>query len=208
MQLIVVRHGETVWNRLGRIQGHLDSPLSARGMAQAEGVAARLQREAFDRLVCSDLGRARSTAEIIAQHTGHAAEADARLRERHYGIFEGLTRAEARSTYPDVYAQYETEDVDHAIPGGESIRQCFRRNLECLQELATRHAGDRIVIVAHGGVLDGLHRHVLGLPHSGARAFTIVNASLNWFSCEGGVWRLDRWGDVEHLGRREALDDV
>jgi probable phosphoglycerate mutase len=207
-QFILVRHGETDWNRLGRIQGHLDSPLNPQGVAQAESVAARLSHEPFDRLVCSDLGRARSTAEIIARRTGHTAEADARLRERHYGIFQGLTRAEARSTYSDAYAEYEAEDVDHAIPGGESVRACFRRNLACLQELAARHAGSRIVVVAHGGVLDGLHRHALGLPHVGARVFTIVNASLNWFSYENGSWILERWGDVAHLGRDDALDDL
>jgi probable phosphoglycerate mutase len=203
---ILVRHGETEWNRLGRIQGHLDSPLNRQGVAQAESVAARLAREPFDQLVCSDLGRAVSTALIIAKRTGHDVATDARLRERHYGIFQGKTRAEARAAHPDAYAEYEAEDVDHAIPGGESTRQCFRRNLACLRELATRHAGGRLVVVAHGGVLDGLHRHVLGLPHVGARAFTIVNASLNRFSYEGDTWRLERWGDAAHLGL--ALDDV
>ena len=207
-QFILVRHGETEWNRLGRIQGHLDSPLNPRGVAQAESVAARLEHEPFDRLVCSDLGRARGTAEIIAGRTGHEIEADDRLRERHYGIFQGRTRAEAAAAFPDAYAEYESEDVDHAIPGGESIQQCFRRNLACLQDLAARHAGERIVVVAHGGVLDGLHRHVLGLPHVGARAFTIVNASLNWFSYEGEAWELERWGDAVHLGLGEALDDL
>jgi probable phosphoglycerate mutase len=207
-QFILVRHGETEWNRLGRIQGHLDSPLNGQGMAQAESVAARLEREPFDRLVCSDLGRAISTAMIIAGRTGHKVETDARLRERHYGIFQGMTRAQARAAHPHAYAEYEVEDVDHAIPGGESTRQCFHRNLACLQELAARHAGGCLVVVAHGGVLDGLHRHVLGLSHVGARAFTIVNASLNWFSYEGEVWKLERWGDAAHLDLGEALDDV
>lgn len=207
-QFILVRHGETDWNRLGRIQGWLDSPLNARGIAQAESVAARLQREPFDRLVCSDLGRARSTAEIIAARTGRRAQADARLRERHYGIFQGMTRDEARAAHPEAYAEYDAEDVEHAMPGGESMRACFERNLACLEELASCHAGEHIVVVAHGGVLDGLHRHALGLPHVGARAFAIVNASLNWFSCDGAAWRLDRWGDAEHLGAGEALDDI
>lgn len=207
-QFILVRHGETDWNRQGRIQGWLDSPLNARGIAQAESVAARLHREPFDRLVCSDLGRARSTAEIVAARTGHRVHADARLRERHYGVFQGMTRAEARAAHPEAYAEYEAEDVEHAMPGGETTRACFERNLACLEELATRHAGQRIVVVAHGGVLDGLHRHALGLPHIGARAFTIVNASLNRFSWDAGTWRLDRWGDAEHLGAGEVLDDV
>lgn len=205
-RFILVRHGETDWNREGRIQGQLDSPLSAQGTAQAGSVAARLQREAFDALVCSDLGRARRTAEIIALRTGHEVVADARLRERHYGIFQGLTRDEARAAHPQAYAAYEAGGIDEALPAGESMRQCFERNLACLEALAARHSGARVVVVGHGGVLDGLHRHVLGLAHAGEGAFAIVNASLNWFSHEGGVWGLERWGDVEHLGGVAALN--
>lgn len=205
---ILVRHGETTWNREGRIQGHLDSPLSPEGIAQARALAERLGDEPFDALVSSDLGRARITARYVAARTGYAVSADARLRERHYGMFQGMTRAEAQRIHPEVYARYHDESADYAIPGGESTAQCFARNLECLQELGARHAGARVVVVAHGGVLDGLYRHVMGLPHVGPRAFTIVNASLNWFSCENGEWRLERWGDVAHLDIDESLDDV
>lgn len=207
-QFILVRHGETAWNREGRIQGHLDSPLNLEGIAQAKTLAERLRVESFDVLISSDLGRARSTAQYIAMRTGHSVVVDARLRERHYGIFQGLTRAAARSVYPDVYARYHDESVNYAIPGGESTEECFLRNLECLQELGAQYPDKRIVVVTHGGVLDGLYRHVMRLPHVGSRAFTIVNASLNWFTYEDGGWRLDRWGDVSHLGQSESLDDV
>ena len=207
-QFILVRHGETIWNREGRIQGHLDSPLNPEGIAQAKTLAERLRVESFDALISSDLGRALHTAQYIATRTGHAVSVDARLRERHYGVFQGMTRSEAKSLYPDVYALYHDESVTYPIPGGESTQVCFMRNLECLQELATRYPANRIVVVTHGGVLDGLHRHVMRLPYVGSRAFTIVNASLNWFTYEDGKWRLDRWGEVAHLGLSESLDDV
>ncbi|MGA2793410.1 MAG: histidine phosphatase family protein [Roseiarcus sp.] len=207
-QFILVRHGETAWNREGRIQGHLDSPLNADGIAQARTLAERLRMESFAALISSDLGRARRTAQYISMRTGHTVIVDTRLRERQYGIFEGLTRSEAKSVYPDVYARYEDESVTYAIPGGESAEECFLRNLECLQELADRYPDRRIVVVTHGGVLDGLYRHVMGLPHVGSRAFAIVNASLNRFTYENDVWRLDRWGDVGHLGQSESLDDI
>jgi probable phosphoglycerate mutase len=170
--------------------------------------AARLRNESFDALISSDLGRARSTAEFIATQTGHAVNVDARLRERHYGVFQGMTRGEARAAYPEVYARYCDESVSDAIAGGESTQECFARNVACLTELAARYAGKRLVVVAHGGVLDGFYRHVMRLPHVGARAFTIVNASLNWFTCADGEWHLVRWGDVAHLGLSESLDDV
>ena len=171
-------------------------------------LAARLRHEPFDVVVSSDLGRARSTAGFIALQTGHAVNIEARLRERHYGIFQGMTRGEAEAAHPDVYARYRDESLAYAIPGGESTQECFVRNVSCLSELAARYAGKRVAVVAHGGVLDGLYRHVMRLPHVGARAFTIVNASLNWFTHEDGEWRLDRWGDVAHLGPSESLDDV
>jgi probable phosphoglycerate mutase len=207
-QFILIRHGETSWNRMGQIQGHMDSPLSPEGLAQAELLAERLEHESFDFLISSDLGRAHDTARCIAMRTGHSISLDARLRERHYGIFQGKTRDEAKSVYPEVYARYHDESVTYAIPGGESTQECFQRNLKCFQELVAQHPGKRIVVVTHGGVLDGLYRHVMQLPHVGSRAFTIVNASLNWFTCEDGKWRLDQWGDVVHLGLSESLDDV
>lgn len=206
-QFILVRHGETIWNRWGKIQGQLDSPLSPEGISQAKTLAERLRLEQFDILVSSDLGRAITTARCIATHTGRTASVDTRLRERHYGIFQGMTRDEAKSVYPHEYARHD-ESASYAIPGGESTEECFRRNLECLQEFAVQYAGKRVVAVTHGGVLAGLYGHINRVPHLGSRAFTIVNASLNWFSCEDGRWRLDRWGDVTHLGTSESLDDV
>jgi 2,3-bisphosphoglycerate-dependent phosphoglycerate mutase len=200
-EFVLVRHAETVWNREGRIQGQLDSPLSARGIEQARLLARRLQKESFDVLVSSDLARARRTAETIAAGTGHAVVlVDARLRERDYGIFQGLTLAEAEAEHPAAYAAYRNETLAEAIPGGESTEACFARNFECLLELAALHAGRRVVIVAHGGVLDGLHRHVTRSPHAGERAFGVVQGRLNWFTCEDGAWRLDRWEDGAHLG--------
>lgn len=207
-QFILVRHGETTWNRLGRIQGHLDSPLSMQGLVQAETLAERLSGEEFDVLVSSDLGRAYNTAQCIAKRTGHSVRVDPRLRERHYGIFQGMTRNEAKSIFPEVYARYHDESITFAIPEGESTQECFMRNLGSLEELAVQNLGQRVVVVTHGGVLDGLYRNVMGLPHIGSRAFTIVNASLNWFTYDDGEWRLDRWADVAHLGVDESLDDV
>lgn len=205
-EIILIRHGETVWNREGRIQGHLDSPLNAAGLAQAEAIAARLTDEAFE-LYSSDLGRARQTAERIAARTGHPVHIDARLRERHLGVLQALTRTEAERLHPEAYSRYRHDGPDYALPGGESARQCFERNLASLEEIAGRHAGVRAVAVVHGGVLDGMYRHATGLPFEGPRMFTIPNASLNHFRYGGGDWSLTLWGDVSHLGAT-AMDDA
>ena len=114
--LIVVRHGQTAWNRDMRFQGHGDSPLTELGRAEARAVGQRLGHTPFDELLSSDLGRAQETARIIARYTGHTVRLEARLRERHYGVLEGLNAGEILQKHPEVYQQLLTEDPDYQIP--------------------------------------------------------------------------------------------
>ncbi|GHG74375.1 histidine phosphatase family protein [Comamonas sp. JC664] len=206
-QFILLRHGETEWNSLGRLQGHQDSALSDVGLKQAEALAARLAPESFSALYSSDLGRARETARRIAVRTGHAVLPDSRLRERGLGILEGLTREEARQRHPDVFAAYSGGAPDYVVPGGESTAQRLRHAVECLEELGARHRGERLVVVTHGGVLSLLFRHSLGIPPAAPRTFSVLNAGWNQFDYHEGTWRLVTWGDVTHL-RAASLDDT
>ena len=198
-QLILVRHGETVWNRQGRMQGQQDSPLSDTGMRQARQVALRLKGTAFAALYSSDLGRAHQTAERIAGETGHAIITDARLRERHFGAFEGLTGAEIRSRHPVEYERFKSRDPAYAMPGGESALAFRDRCLACLGEIARRHAGDTVVVVTHGLVLDMLHRAAHAIALDQPRALELLNASLNTFRHAPGGWQAVTLGDVSHL---------
>lgn len=206
-EFLVIRHGETAWNAQTRIQGHLDSPLNEEGLAQALLVGERLQREQFSTLYCSDLGRALQTVQPIADRTGHDIVREPRLRERHLGVFQGLTGAECEARYAQDYARFKSRDPDHVVPGGESIRQLFERVSSIFRELAARHPDERIVVVTHGGVLDALHRFAGNVPLEQARAFSIYNASLNIIVCEDQRWSIARWGDITHLTRDAALDD-
>lgn len=205
-QVIIVRHGQTAWNLAGKRQGHLDSPLTEIGIAQAKALAARLAQEKFRILYSSDLGRAVQTAQIIASVTGHEIITDARLRERHLGIFQGLNGEEIRERYPEEYHQHRTFGPDYVIPGGESVQQQVERNLSYLTAIAAEHAGDTIVVVSHGGVLSGLFRHTFSIPFSAPRRFEFMNASLNVFNYEDGSWFLQTWGDLSHLGQIGAGD--
>ena len=198
-QVIIVRHGQTQWNIKGVRQGHLDSPLTEKGLAQAEALGERLAREKFFVLYSSDLGRAVQTARLISRTTGHAIVTDARLRERHLGIFQGLNAEEIKERYPEEYRLHRTVGPDYVIPGGESMHQQVARNVACLIELAEKHAGDTIAVVTHGGVLSGLFRHIFSIPFQAPRRFEFVNASLNLFNYEEGHWMLRTWGDVSHL---------
>lgn len=198
-RLVVVRHGETHWNVASRIQGHADSPLTAAGEAQAAAIAARLATERFDRLVSSDLGRALATARAIAGRTGHAVVADARLRERNYGVAEGLTYGEIGVHYPEVFSRVRDTDPDYVVPGGESRRQLFERVRDAFESLAREHDGLRVAVVCHGGVLAALYRHVRAIPVSAPQAIPIPNASYNALAFESGAWTVEAWADTAHL---------
>lgn len=206
-QLIVVRHGETQWNLEGRRQGHLDSPLTARGIAQAESLARRLKNYSFNGLYSSDLGRAYRTAEIISRATGHRINVDERLRERNLGIFQGLTGEEFRQAHPDAYQTLRARGPDYVIPGGESMRQQVERNIRCLEEIAGRHLGETVVVVTHGGVLSGLFRHTLAIPLEAPPRFQFTNGSLNIFTYQEGSWMLRTWGDSGHLEPDDLVTD-
>jgi probable phosphoglycerate mutase len=199
---LIIRHGETLWNREHRIQGQLDSPLSPTGQAQAEAVARRVAGEGAQLLVSSDLGRTVATARPIAAATGLALATDARLRERHFGVFEGLSLEEIKLRHPAGYLRWQAREPDFAMPGGESLMQLRARLTSCLEELAAQgHA--KVIVVSHGGALDALYRIATGTPYSTVRNWELDNASVNEIAIEAGRWRIAGWGDIAHLNATE-----
>jgi probable phosphoglycerate mutase len=207
VELLVVRHGETAWNLEGRIQGHQDSPLTARGLEQARAAAGRLARERVGALYCSDLGRARQTAHEVAAATTLTARVDAGLRERAFGVVEGRSWEEFRREQPDE-ARRIVEDPAHAVPGGESLAAFRHRVTETLGRIAGEAGAATIAVITHGGVLGVLYREAMGIPLHAPRNYATPNAGVNRFRYEGGRWVLVRWGDADHLPGDHALDDV
>ena len=197
--LILIRHGETAWNRERRMQGQTDTPLSDTGRAQAQAVGERLARYPFAALYSSDLSRAWDTATAIARASGHEIRREPALRERTFGVFEGLTYDEMAQRYPDEHARFSGRDPDYAVPGGESPRQFFDRSLACLENIAAAHAGASVVVVTHGLVLDTLYRAARNLPMEAKRDAPLLNASLNTFRRTEAAWIEVSWGDVAHL---------
>jgi probable phosphoglycerate mutase len=201
--LIVVRHGETTWNREKRMQGVTDTVLSDVGQAQAQALGRRLKSHRFAALYSSSLSRALHTARAIGEHSGREVVVDERLKERCFGIFEGLTAAEIVARFPDEHARFASHDPDYEVPGGECATGFQRRCLGCLAEIAARHPGEEVVVVSHGLVLDALYRAAHGLAHGAHRPVPLINASLNRFGYGGGAWKMESWGDVEHLAPHE-----
>jgi probable phosphoglycerate mutase len=208
-RICLVRHGETAWNAERRLQGHIDVPLNPRGLSQAEATARSLTRagERFAALYSSDLQRARQTADAVARTQGIAATHDARLRERHYGVLQGLTFDEAERQQPQAWQHFKRRDPQMALDGGgESLVGLAARVRAALEEIAGRHAGEQVVVVTHGGVLDIAHRLATGKSLQGVRDFAIPNAALNWIEHCAGSWKLLAWADETHLSG--ALDEL
>lgn len=121
-QLLLIRHGETDWNREMRFQGQLDVPLNTTGLEQAARLAERLATETVDAIVCSDLLRARQTAEACAQRLDLPVATEPGLREQSFGTLEGLRAAEVQREHPEVWEAWSRHDAEYAVPGGESTR--------------------------------------------------------------------------------------
>lgn len=206
-RLCLVRHGETAWNTERRLQGHIDIPLNDNGLAQAEATARSLSGHAFAALYSSDLQRARQTAAAITRRHGLDAAHDARLRERHYGFFQGLTYDEAERRHPEFYRRFKARDPALAFPEcGESLGAFAARVRAALDDIVGRHVGETVLVVTHGGVLDIAHRIVAAKPLDSVRDFAIPNAALNWIEHEAGRWRLLAWADERHL--EGTLDEL
>ncbi|MCY0387355.1 histidine phosphatase family protein [Robbsia sp. Bb-Pol-6] len=227
--LILVRHGETGWNRIKRIQGQIDIALSPLGERQAALLGARTAAERaaregtlgrIDAVVSSDLARAMQTAAPIARAAGVAVQADHGLRERHYGVFQGHDAATIRARAPDAYAHWIAHDPDFTPEGGESLRTLYGRVVRTLGAIARRHPGRTVVCVTHGGVLDCAYRFAAALPLTGPRACPVLNASVNRIVWHNGApdapvqAGADRaavlaWADIAHLaGLVDTRDDV
>jgi probable phosphoglycerate mutase len=209
--IILIRHGETAWNAERRLQGHLDIALNQEGERQARALAAALAGERLDLIVASDLLRARQTAAAVAAGRGVTVRLDAGLRERCYGGFEGLLRAEIAQRFPAEFNAWQGREVDAVLPPGanrgETFRQFHGRVLATVLRWAQSHPGRTVALVAHGGVLECAYRTALDLPLGTPRDFPVQNASINRFLLRGEKLALQSWGEVDHL-RQDALDDL
>jgi broad specificity phosphatase PhoE len=171
--IFLARHGETDWNAQERWQGHADTPLNERGREQSRALAARLAGVPFEAVYSSDLRRARETAEIVSADRELPIGVEPALREIDVGSWQGLTNAEVLERFPG---------VDR--PDGETFEAFRERVLGALQAICSRHDGGNVLVVAHGGCVRTLQRHLLGEPLP-----TIENCGVYVVRFENGALR-------------------
>ena len=191
-RLYIVRHGETDWNLIGRVQGHTPTFLNETGRRQAELLSRFFAACPLTEILSSDLPRARETAELIAAPHGLAVRQTEALRERNLGPFEGKMGDEVRAT-ADFTSWYE-------VYGVEQDEAMLARLLPLLDEAEAEAAAGEVVFVTHGGVQKVLFHHILGIPLERKRGFTLTNGQVIVFRHEE-VWRLEGLYALEMLVR-------
>ena len=197
-ELILIRHGETEWNKQQRMQGHLNSDLSKLGKSQINSLGNWMKNVSFDNIYCSDSPRARLTAEAITQFSKVDLKIDKRLREKNLGVFEGLTSNEAMELHPEVFRLFKNAGSEYVIKNGESTKQLLERAYEFIEEIRCNHQNKRVVLVTHGGVIRVLFKHTLGISLDAPTHFKIRNTgifSLYWDE----KWIVSQMGVVSHL---------
>jgi alpha-ribazole phosphatase len=198
--LLLVRHGETDWNIQRRHQGQQDIPLNARGRQQIEAVARRLAGEKIDAVYASDLSRAWQTAEaIVTHHDGLSILEEPRLREMHFGEWEGLTHEEIQQRQPAASENWTKILMGEGPPKGENLPQFAARIQAMLDEVVAAHPRERVLLVAHGGTLMVLLCLLLAHPIANYWQFRLEKASLSevWVYPEGAILML--LNDQHHL---------
>jgi probable phosphoglycerate mutase len=201
MRILLIRHGETPWNRNRRWQGHADVPLSREGLEQAIRLALHLKEERtpIDRIYSSDLRRAQQTAQKLVEALATELVVDPALREIEVGKWTGLSQDEIKERFAEEWARIAAgEDLPRG--GGETFAAFSLRIVAALDRLRRRHGGKTVAAVTHGGVIRAALLHALGLPWLRIREVAAVdNTALTELLWDGTIWTVGRRNHTPHL---------
>ncbi len=197
MLMFCIRHGESTYNAQGRVQGHLNIPLSDLGRGQAAALAKVCRDWGAEAIFCSPLRRTRETAEPVAAALALPIREEPRLIEIKVGIFQGHSRDELDRICPEEYARWRSGDPDYVVPGGESRRALMQRGREVLESIA-QHDYCKVIVVSHGAILAAAFKSLLEIPAQ-RHPFMLENASLSRLEIDGSIVRLHTLNEVGHL---------
>jgi broad specificity phosphatase PhoE len=200
LRAFIVRHGETDWNIEGRRQGSSDIRLSDTGIAQARAVAMRLSAEPVVAIYCSDLARAKETAQLIGAYHAVPIEETSALREAGLGEWEGMTDAEIADAYgAEAMAAYRNQPLAYRPPGSESLASVAARMQGEMDRIADRWFDGTVVIVGHGGSLRALLCQAVGAPPGCMVGFRLDNGSISLIERRGARAWICYSNDTSHL---------
>ena len=199
-RMILVRHGETEWNRVEHFRGHADVPLNETGLAQAKAMARRVAAEWRPvAIYSSPLARAVKTSEAVAWHFSLAVQVHPGLIDIDYGQWQGLTPDEARARWPEVIDAWYNAPHTARIPGGETLNELRVRAMRTVNELASRHQGQTVVLVSHTVINRVILLAVLGLGNDHFWRLRQDTCAINTFEAEGGFFTIGSLNETYHL---------
>ncbi len=205
MNLILIRHGETDWNRIGRCQGVADIVLNENGKKQATELAHSLRDHNIKAIYSSDLKRARETAQHIAEHHNITVQLEPGLQEMNQGDLEGLSFPDIRDRYAEVLKQWRESPETLRLPSGESLVEVQNRAWRVFEKVHQNHIGETVVVVSHNLTIITLLCKITGVGLKGFRDFHIEVTSKNIIISEDGSLRIDVINDVSHLSPMESV---
>ncbi|MBO58537.1 MAG: 2,3-bisphosphoglycerate-dependent phosphoglycerate mutase [Euryarchaeota archaeon] len=192
--LVLLRHGQSVWNAANKFTGWTDVELSPKGEEEAAQAGHDLAEIAFDIIYTSDLIRAQRTAEIAMNYNKNSVEiptiCDWRLNERHYGDLQGLNKDETRAKFGDEQVHIWRRSYDIPPPGGESLETCAGRTIPCLEELIIPdlQSGKNVLVAAHGNSLRSIVMHIEGLSKEEVLSLEIPTGTPISYNFSNGVF--------------------
>ncbi len=199
LRLFVIRHGETAWSRERRFAGSRDVPLVEEGLRQCEAVARALAGSFVGAVYASPLARARASAEVIARPHRLAVQIAPAFREMAFGDWEGLTREEVASRFPETYAQWRSAPHVLRVAGAETLAQVAERVRSGVQELLAAHEGQTVALVSHAIVTRLIVLDALGLGHDRLWTVDATPAGITEIEYEPGWATVHRMNTLAHL---------
>lgn len=205
MRLIIIRHGESEWNRIGRYQGQADAPLSDLGSRQAEALASRLRSEPIHAILASPLQRARRTAEAVARHHPDVPFiVESALLEIDHGDWQGLMSAEVVEKYGIGLNEWRHHPTRSQMPNGESFSNILKRVLDMKERLCNEYADRNVLVSTHDVVVKILVADALGMDMDRINRIWVTNASVSVIEYGDGMPYLVSLSEACHLGRLET----
>ncbi len=197
MELILVRHGETLWNREGRVQGTSDIELSDAGRDQARRLALALKDRPLEAIYASPLKRALETASLINEYHGLAIETDRGLMEMDQGDFEGQTFKELMAKEKAFLKHWISDPASVTMPRGESFRDVQARSWPVMERIAAR--GQNVLVVSHNFTIAAILCRIRNISLSEFRSTCVDTASKTLIRVENGLFSVDFLNDRSHL---------
>ncbi len=195
----LTRHGQTEWNRIGRMMGQTDEDMNELGRTQAGRLAVRMAGMRLDAVYASPLKRTMTTGTIVGKSHGVSPKPAVGLMEINYGVWEGLPRKEVREKWPELQRQLHDDPSDLAIPGGETFKELAVRIVGAFHEIVKAEEGKHVLMVSHQGILKVLVAELMGISYKEWDKFELQNASFTKLTVNDGHIHFITLNDISHL---------